>query len=482
MTTDRAAAPGSTATVVGRGLLFVLSGNMLLDALEVSVAVVALPSIGAGLGLSPTALGWVVGGFALGFGGLLLLSGRLVAELGRRRVYLAALLLFAVASLLGSLAPSGPLLIASRIVKGACAALTAPTGLAIIADAFPAGPARDRAVSVYSLFGAGGFSAGLLLSGLLTEAGWRLTFLFPAPVALVLFLAGLRLVPGTGPGAGTARAYDLPGAVTSAGALLALACALTRGPGAGWTDPVTLSLLLLAGALGAVFARVERSAPRPLLRPGLLANRPLRWSALGAAALNGSYLGFLFVVTFDLQQDGGLSPLGTGAALLPASLPLAVAVASGLSRRLVGRFGPARLIALGAWAPPAGYLWYLTAGPHPSYPSAALPALLLVGLGFALQFAALNTQAMAGVRDTDRGMAGAVYQTSVQAAGALTVVAVAALLGAGGGRRTALALVASVAAGGLAVALTAATGRRPKTPTTPTAPKTPTAGPDRPRG
>lgn len=470
MTSERATTTAdSTGAGVGRGLLFVLSGNMLLDALEVSVAVVALPSIGAGLHLSLTALGWVVGGFALGFGGLLLLAGRLVAVLGRRRVYLAALLVFAAASLLSSLAPSGPLLIAGRLVKGFCAALTAPTGLAIIADAFPAGAARDRAVSVYSLFGAGGFSAGLVLSGLLTEVSWRWTFLFPAPVALVLFLFGLRLIPGRAPGKITAlrpepvgRRYDLPGAVTALAALSVSAWALTRGPGAGWSDPLTLTALLLAAALGGMFLRIERTAPRPLLRAGLLSHRPLVWSALGAAALNGSYLGFLFVVTFDLQSGRGWSPLATGTGLLPASLPLAVAVASGLSGRLVGRFGPARLIALGSWAPPAGYLWYLSAGGHSSYPSGTLPALLLVGLGFALQFAALNTQAMSGVRDTDRGTAGAVYQTSVQVAGALTVAPVAALLGtgSGGARHTALALVTSVAAAGLVVAVTATPPRR----------------------
>ncbi|MFJ6728564.1 MFS transporter [Streptomyces sp. NPDC091281] len=470
MSTDRTAtAAGNAGTAFGWGLLCVLSGNMLIDALEVSVAVVALPSIGADLGLSEAALGWVVGGFALGFGGLLLLAGRLVALLGRRRVYLAALLVFAVASLLGGLATSGAPLIATRVVKGVCAALTAPTGLAIIASAFPAGPARDKAVSVYSLFGAAGFSGGLVLSGLLTEVSWRWTFLFPAPVALVLFLFGLRLIPGRTPAetaaaaadrAPLSRRYDVPGAVTSVGALLALAWALSRGPGAGWADPLTLTALLSAAALGGAFAYAERTAPRPLMRVRLLADRPLTRSAAGAAALNGSYLGFLFVVTLDLQWGRDWSPLRTGLALLPASLPLALAAAR--SGRVVARHGAARLIALGTWAPPAGYLWYLLAGDRPAYSTAVLPALLLVGLGFVLQFAALNAQAMSAVPDADRGPAGGIYQTSVQLAGALTTVLVAALLGAGaadgGGRRTALVLVAVIGTAGLVVALT---GLRP---------------------
>jgi MFS family permease len=182
-------------------LLTVLAGNMLIDALEVSVAVVALPSIGGDLGADPTSLQWVMSGFAAGFGATILFGTRLVERLGRRRVYLAAVSVFAVASLAGALAGAAWFLIATRVVKGVCAALTAPTGLAIITSTFPEGPARNRAVSVYSLFGASGFSLGLVLSGLLTEESWRWTFAFPAPVAAVLLVAGLALwrpQPGSG--------------------------------------------------------------------------------------------------------------------------------------------------------------------------------------------------------------------------------------------------------------------------------------------
>ncbi|CAO0828084.1 Major facilitator superfamily (MFS) profile domain-containing protein OS=Streptomyces microflavus OX=1919 GN=Smic_43660 PE=4 SV=1 [Streptomyces microflavus] len=180
------------------GLLVVLAGNMLIDALEVSVALVALPAIGTDLGAPLTTMQWTITGFAVGFGGLMLFGARAVALLGRRRVYLAALVGFAAASLVGALAEDPSLLTATRVVKGFCAALTAPTGLAIIATAFPEGPQRNRALSVYTLFGAGGFTAGLLLSGWLTGFSWRLTFAFPAPAVLVLFVLGLRLIPGAG--------------------------------------------------------------------------------------------------------------------------------------------------------------------------------------------------------------------------------------------------------------------------------------------
>lgn len=242
-------------------LLLMLSGNMLLDALEVSTVVIAMPAVGADLGLGQGGASWLMAGFAIGFGGSILLGQRISARYGRRRMYLAALLVFALASLLSGLAGTAPLLIAMRVVKGVCVALTAPTGLAIIGATFPEGPARNRAVSVYSLFGASGFSIGLLLSGALTLASWRWTLAFAGPVALVLYLAAVRLIPRDG---GTPR---LPG-----------------------TDPVPRGQLVR--------------------------------SAAGAASLNGSYWGFLLLATYQLQAHW--SPLLAGLALLPTSLPLAL--------------------------------------------------------------------------------------------------------------------------------------------------------------
>src|SRR6266536_5624556 len=172
-------------------ILIVLCGALFLDALDVSMVGVALPAIRADLGLSTASLQWVVSGYVLGYGGLLLLGGRAADLLGRRRVFLAALAVFAVASLLGGLVDSGGLLIAARLVKGVAAAFTAPAGLSIITTTFAEGPARNRALSIYSAFGAGGFSLGLVLSGLLTEVSWRWTLLLPVPVAIAILVAGL---------------------------------------------------------------------------------------------------------------------------------------------------------------------------------------------------------------------------------------------------------------------------------------------------
>src|SRR2546429_2500209 len=168
------------------GLLVVLCGALFLDALDVSMVGVALPSIRADLGLSTASLQWVVSGYVLGYGGLLLLGGRAADLLGRRRVFLAPLAVFAVASLLGGLVSSAGLLIAARFVKGVAAAFTAPASMSLLTTTFPEGPMRNRAFSVYTVFGASGFSLGLVLSGLLTEISWRWTLLVPAPVAALV--------------------------------------------------------------------------------------------------------------------------------------------------------------------------------------------------------------------------------------------------------------------------------------------------------
>ncbi|MFG2695370.1 MFS transporter [Kitasatospora sp. NPDC048407] len=431
------------------GLLFVLAGNMLIDALEVSVALVALPSVGADLGLATAELQWLVSGFAVGFGGLLLFGGRLVAIRGRRPVYLAALLVFAAASLVGALADSMALLVATRFVKGFCAALTAPTGLAIIAATFPEGPARRRALSVYSLFGAGGFSAGLLLSGALTGLGWRWTFAFPAPVALALFAAALRLVPRDLPDEKAPRRYDAAGAATLTGAVMLLPAALTSGARYGWDAPVTVAAFLLAALLAAAFVRIELTAREPLVRLDLLRHGPLLRSALGAGALNGSYLGLLLVATLDLQQRAGHGPWLTGLAFLPAAAPLALTALH--SGRLVARFGPPRLIAAGAAAAPLGYLLYSPDGSELSYVTGVLPTMLLLGAAFVLAFTAFHVQATGSVAPADQAAAGGLYQTFVQLGAAVMTALCGSLYPAG--QRPVLYLITAVGLLGLAVAL-----------------------------
>ncbi|MFF4371263.1 MFS transporter [Streptomyces sp. NPDC001594] len=423
-------------------LVAVLAANMLVDALEVSATLVALPAVGSGLGASVTRVQWIVTGFAAGFAGAVLLGGRLVEWFGRRRVFLVALLVFAAASMGGPLADRLDLLVATRVVKGFCVALTAPTGLAIIVASVPEGGARRRAVSVYTLFGAAGFCSGLLLSGLLTgAAGWRWTLAFPAPLALLLFAVALRVVPrepAVSGGGARWQAVVAGGALTSA--VLLLVDALARR----WWGGV-----LAAAAAALVFVRAERASPRPLVHAVLLRHGPLVRSALGAAALNGSYVGFLLVAALDLRR-GGWSAWETALGFLPAGAPLALTALH--SGRIAARLGPARAVAAGALSAPAGYALYPRSGAGGVTYVELLPSLSLVGLAFVLAFTALHLQATGSLPSGLQAAAGGLYQTCVQLGAALTP-ALASALYAASGRSAALWLVTAVGLAGAGVAL-----------------------------
>ena len=367
-------------------LLAVLSGNMLLDAIEVSVVLVALPVIGDRLGHSAAAVQWLMSGFALGFAALLLLGPPLTARLGRRRTYLLAMAGFGLASVAGGLTAGLAGLIAVRVVKGCCAALTAPAGLGIISETFPEGAARRRAVSVYVFFGAIGFTAGLLLAGSVAAAHWPAVFVFPAPVALLLLVAGW---------------YVLPAGLT---------------PGA---------------------ARPPRLA--------LLRQAPLRHTALVAATLNGTYQSLLFLTVFRLHDGAGRSPWWTAVALLPACVPVVVAIP--FAGRLIARYGTGPLILLGAVFPLLAAVLALARPPGGTYLTGVLPVLLLVEAGFCCSFAALN------VRATTAGPAAVpLYQAAVQVGTGL-LLPLTALLSTNAGPRTPFVPVAAVAAAGLAAAL-----------------------------
>ncbi|WP_410606476.1 MFS transporter [Amycolatopsis sp. lyj-109] len=437
-------------------LVFVLSGNMLLDALEVSVVIVALPSISHGAGLTVAGAHWLMSGFALGFGGLLLFGGRVVVLLGRRRVYLAALLVFAAASLLAGLIGTPEVLIATRFVKGFCAALTAPTGIAIIGATFREGPDRNRAVSIYSLFGAAGFSAGLLLSGLFTQLDWRWVFLSPAPLAVVLFAFGMRFIPGDVRDDHVRRHYDVAGATCLLGAVTLLVYASVTAGVRGWTDLRVLAAFGLFAVLLAIFVLIEQRTAWALVRFGPLLRPRLIRSALGAAALNGSFWGFLFVCTFQLQDRLGWTPWATALAILPSSLLLALSAP--FAGRMIGRFGPAKPIALGAAAAPLGYAGYLWSAGSPSYLGTVLPAMVLVGLGFVLAFAALHVQATSGVAAPELNQTTGVYQTSVQIGGAVIL----ALVAGQSHVDTALVLVTAVGTTGFLIALTGISSAVPR--------------------
>ncbi|GAA1503460.1 MFS transporter [Sphaerisporangium rubeum] len=439
------------------GALTVLCAVIFLDALDVSMVGVALPSIQADLGLSTSTLQWVVSGYVLGYGGLLLLGGRAADLLGRRRVFLTALGVFAVASLLGGLVDDGGLLIAARFVKGISAAFTAPAALSIITTTFAEGPARNRALSIFTASGASGFSLGLVLSGLLTEIGWRWTFLMPVPVAVIALVAALPLLPRHSGEQRATGGYDLAGAATITFGMLLLVFAVVRAPETGWGSVTTIGTLAAAVALLAVFVVIETRVRHPLVRFGILRSGPLVRANLGLVVLFGSYVAFQFVAMQYFQNLLGWSALHTALVFLPAGL--IVAVTSTKMGDLADRFGTARLIVIGSASLAAGYGVFLFAGPAPSL-GLLLPGMALIGVSFALTFPSLNIQATAGVADDEQGLASGLLNTSGQVGGALILAVVTAVATAGGGAvtmaaiRPSFALCAAVALAGLGIAVT----------------------------
>jgi MFS family permease len=411
------------------GALILLCGVLFLDGLDVSMVGVALPSIRADLGLSTAQLQWVVSGYVLGYGGLLLLGGRAADLLGRKRVLLVGLSVFTAASLAGGLVSDPTALIVTRFLKGASAAFTAPAGLSYITTSFAEGPARNKALSVYTACGASGFSMGLILGGLMTEVGWRWTFLLPVPFALAILALAPRLLHSDAPAERARRAFDIPGAVTITAGMLMLVRTVVEAPQKGWGSVTTIASFAIAFALLAAFVAIEQRTERPLVRLGILRNGPILRANFGAAAMAGSYFAFQFVATLYLQSVLGWSALETALAFLPAGL--LVAFGSPRIGPLVARFGTGPLILTAFLAFVAGYALFLRAGLDPNYPTVILPTILLLGLGFALGFPSFNMQGTMGVANEEQGLAAGLINTSFQVGGAIVLAIVSAVVGDG---------------------------------------------------
>src|SRR4051812_43102206 len=408
------------------GLMAVLCGVLFLDGLDVSMVGMSLPSIESDLGLTTSQLQWIVSGYVLGYGGFLLLGGRAADLLGRRRVLIAALAVFTVASAIGGMVDNGTLLVITRFLKGAAAAFTAPAGLSIITTRFPEGPERNRALSIYTATGASGFSLGLVLGGLLTELGWRWTFLLPVPIALALLVAAPRLLPRDILGSSARRSFDIPGALLLSSGMLVLVHTVVEAPGHGWASAQTLGAFALSAALLGGFVAVERRTASPLVRLGILRSGSLVRANLGAMAMFGGYIGFQFVITLYLQAMNGWSALEAALAFLPAGL--LVAFGSTRIGPLVDRLGTAPVIALGALSSVARYGLALRLDAVPAYAALILPTMVLIGIGFMLGFPTLNMQATNGIADHEQGLASGLVQTSFQVGGAVSLAVASAIV------------------------------------------------------
>ncbi|MCM3885542.1 MFS transporter [Frankia sp. R82] len=434
-------------------LLLVLCGALFLDGLDVSMVGVALPSIRADLSMSNASLQWVVSAYVLGYGGFLLLGGRVADIVGRRHTFLVSLAVFVVASGLGGVATGAATLIASRFVKGVSAAFTAPAGLSIITTTFDEGPVRNRALAIYTATGASGFSLGLVIGGGLTQIAWRWTFFLPVMVAAATLLAAARHVPRDqrstdgGP-------FDAAGALALTTAMLLAVFAVVEVPQG---HPVLTWAAGAAAAIGFVaFVIRERRAAHPLVRLGILRSADLVRANLGAASLFGAWVGFLFIATLYLQQLRGWSAIETGAAVFPSGV-VVVALASQIGR-LVGRFSTTPLITAGLTSAVAAYALFLRIDENTAYLSGILPTVLLGGLGFALAFGPLNMAATNGIVPAEQGLAGGLVNTSFQFGGALVLAVVTAVDNAATHGSSSAALLSGFRAGIAVTLVTAALG------------------------
>lgn len=451
-------------------LLMVVCTVLALDGLDVSMVGVALPSIGHELHLGTESLQWIVSAYVLGYGSLLLLGGRLADLLGRRRIFLIALTVFAAASLLGGLVDDPTILIATRFVKGLAAAFTAPTGFSIITTNFAEGRERNKALSIFTTFGASGFSLGLVVGGLMTSLSWRWTFLVSVPIAVAVVLLGMLFIPRDKPSA-EESGHDVWGAVTLALGMLGLVYTLVSAPEKGWGSVATIAGFAISAAVLATFAVIENRVKHPLIRFAILREGWVARANLSAVGLFGSYLSFQFILTMYLQSVLGWSPLGMALALLPTGL--LVATSAPFADRFIEKFGAPKLILTGLTAMGLGYVLFLRVGTSPNYVLDILPSVILLGIGFALAFPSINVQATAGIRDSEQGLAAGLIQTSTQV-GAALVLAVTTALVSGHGQakgtlsaaamldqyRPGLVLSAAVAIAALLVAASPARRRR----------------------
>jgi len=388
--------------------------------LDATIVNVALPHIQRALGFSGSGLEWVVNAYALAFGGLMLLGGRAGDLLGRRRVFIAGLLLFSAASLAGGFATSQSWLLAARAIQGVGGALVAPTALALITTTFGEGKPRNRAMGVYAAMSVAGGAVGLIAGGLLTTyASWRWVLFVNVPIGLAAALAAPRVLRESPRQRGR---FDLPGAITGTGGLVALVYGLSNAATSPdgvshWGDTKVVASLAASVVLLAAFAVIETRSQRPLLPVRLLADRNRTGANLIMLCVGTAIFGMFFFLTVFMQAVWGYSALKTGVAYLP--LTGAILVASGAAAQLVPRIGARPLLLAGSPAVAGGLYWLSRLSEHSSYAGAVLGPMLVTAAGLGLLFVPLTLVAMSRVADSESGVAASLRNTGQQIGGSI---------------------------------------------------------------
>ncbi|HEX3270391.1 MAG TPA: DHA2 family efflux MFS transporter permease subunit [Ktedonobacterales bacterium] len=406
--------------------LIVLCLGSLMIVLDSTIVNVALPSIRADLGFTPTALAWVVNAYLLTFGGFLLLGGRLGDLFGHRRLFLIGIAIFTLASLCCGLAQSQAMLVGARAVQGLGGAIVSAVGLSLTMNLFTEPGERARAMGFFGFVAAGGGSIGVLLGGVLTGAlSWHWIFLVNLPIGVAVCVAALLVLPASAGSAQSGR-LDVAGAITVTAALMLAVYAIVNGNEAGWTSLRTLGLLGMAVALLAAFLWIETRTPSPLVPLNLLRSRNVATAngigVLWAAAM----FAWFFLSALYLQTVLGYSPLLVGLAFLPSNLIMG-AFSLGLSAKLVMRFGIKLPLAFGLALAAGGLLLFARAPVNGNFVVDVLPGMILLGFGAGIAFNPVLLAAMSGVKPSDSGLASGIVNTSFMMGGALGLAILASL-------------------------------------------------------
>ena len=397
--------------------LGVIAVAQLMVVLDASIVTIALPSAQHGLHISTDNRQWVLTAYTLAFGGLLLLGGRIADYVGRKRVFVIGLLGFAGASALGGVAVNAPMLFGARALQGAFAALLAPAALSLITVTFTEVKERATAFGVYGGISGGGAAIGLIAGGVLTQyASWRWCLLVNVPIAILAAAVAVPIVHESKAHGNTS--YDIPGAVTVTGGLVALVYGFTRAAqGGGWTSASTLGFLGLAAVLLAAFVIIEVRATNPLLPMRVILERTRGGSYLSSLMVGSGLMGMFLFLTFYFQENLGYSALKTGFAFLPFSA--GIILAAGASSKLIPRTGPKPVMVAGFSAAMVGMLWLTQIGAHTSFALHVLPAEILISVGMGLAFVPMSSTALFGVPTHDAGVASATLNATQQIGGSL---------------------------------------------------------------
>jgi EmrB/QacA subfamily drug resistance transporter len=398
--------------------LAVLSVAYLMVVLDVSVTNVALPSIQSALNFSAADLQWVVSGYALTFGGFLLLGGRAGDILGRRRFFMVGLVVFVALSLLCGFSSSSTMLIVARVLQGMAAAVLAPSVFSIVSVTFAEGSERNTALGILGGIAGAGSAIGVLLGGVLTEyAGWEWIFFINAPIGLIALLLVPRYVTESR-ARGIMRHFDAVGAVTITASLMLLVYGLTQSTNLGWGSGQVIGALVGFVVLLAVFILVETRSRAPLVPLGFFLRRrtPTGANVVGFG-LGTAIFGMFYLLSLYMQDVLGYSPLRTGVGYL--ALALTAVVAAGLSQALVTRLGVKPILATGLGLLVVGLVYLTQVSVGGSYFADLFPAFLLIGVGIGFSFVPISIAALGGITDSEAGLASGLINTSQQIGGAL---------------------------------------------------------------